>query len=129
MEYRSVINRKYKHQAGHGKKVELNIDEIGRSSRSTLRKLEGVDTTQLPGKLPAVFATLESQLRTLQKRIETLDPLSTSRRQTKETFSIQDLIQQAVDARDAQDERHKVAVTVESAMKRPWRRKDRKSVV
>src|SRR3546814_5906870 len=70
--------RKFIHLAGLGLMVELILHELGRSSSSTLSTLEGVDTTQLPGKLPAVFATLESQLRTLQKRIETLDPLSTS---------------------------------------------------
>lgn len=112
--------RKFVHLAGLGLMVELILHELGRSSSSTLSTLEGVDTAQLPGRLPAVFKTLESQLRTLQKRIETLDPLSTSRRQTKETFSVQDLVQQVVDAREAQAGRHKVRVTIESTTRRPW---------
>ncbi|MEA3050889.1 MAG: hypothetical protein QOG84_2725, partial [Sphingomonadales bacterium] len=113
--------RKFVHLAGLGLMVELILHELGRSSSSTLSTLEGVDKTQLAGKLPAVFQTLESQLRTLQKRIETLDPLSTSRRQTKESFSIEDLVQQVVDARDAQAGRHKVKVTIKSVSKQPWR--------
>lgn len=113
--------RKFVHLAGLGLMVELILHELGRSSSSTLSTLEGVDTSQLPGKFPAVFDTLESQLRTLQKRIETLDPLSTARRQTKETFSIQDLIGEIADARSAQAGRHKVEVTVTSAAKTAWR--------
>lgn len=113
--------RKFVHLAGLGLMVELILHELGRSSSSTLSTLEGVDKSQLAGKLPAVFQTLESQLRTLQKRIETLDPLSTSRRQTKESFNIEDLVQQVVDARDAQAGRHKVKVTIKSSSKQPWR--------
>lgn len=113
--------RKFVHLAGLGLMVELILHELGRSSSSTLSTLEGVDKSQLAGKLPAVFQTLESQLRTLQKRIETLDPLSTSRRQTKESFTVEDLVQQVVDARDAQAKRHKVMVTISSASKQPWR--------
>lgn len=113
--------RKFVHLAGLGLMVELILHELGRSSSSTLSTLEGVDKSQLAGKLPAVFQTLESQLRTLQKRIETLDPLSTSRRQTKESFAVEDLVQQIVDARDAQAKRHKVVVTISSTSKQPWR--------
>ena len=113
--------RKFVHLAGLGLMVELILHELGRSSSSTLSTLEGVDKSQLAGKLPAVFQTLEGQLRTLQKRIETLDPLSTARRQTKESFSVEELVQQIVDARDAQAERHKVRVTIDSTSKQPWR--------
>ena len=113
--------RKFVHLAGLGLMVELILHELGRSSSSTLSTLEGVDTSQLSGKLPAVFQTLEGQLRTLQKRIETLDPLSTSRRQTKESFAVQDLVQQVVDSRDAQVKRHKVRVSIRSTSPQPWR--------
>ena len=113
--------RKFVHLAGLGLMVELILHELGRSSSSTLSTLEGVDKSLLAGKLPAVFQTLESQLRTLQKRIETLDPLSASRRQTKERFSVEGLVQEIVDARDAQAGRHKVLVTINSTSKQPWR--------
>lgn len=113
--------RKFVHLAGLGLMVELILHELGRSSSSTLSTLEGVDTSQLSGKLPAVFQTLESQLKTLQKRIETLDPLSTARRQVKESFAVQDLVQQVVDSRDAQAKRHKVRVSIRSTSSRPWR--------
>ncbi len=113
--------RKFVHLAGLGLMVELILHELGRSSGSTLSTLEGVDKTQLAGKLPAVFQTLESQLRTLQKRIETLDPLSTARRQTKESFTVEGLVQEIVDARDAQAGRHKILITIDSTSKQSWR--------
>jgi signal transduction histidine kinase len=113
--------RKFVHLAGLGLMVELILHELGRSSSSTLSTLEGVDASQLSGKLPAVFQTLESQLRTLQKRIETLDPLSTARRQTKEAFTIQDLVQQIVDSRAGQAERHHVKISIRSESKESWR--------
>lgn len=115
--------RKFVHLAGLGLMVELILHELGRSSGSTLSTLEGIDSSLLPGKLPAVFDTLESQLRTLQKRIETLDPLSTARRQTKENFVVQDLVQQIVDARESQAGRHKVTIKVQSTPAGAWRLK------
>ncbi|MBX3576083.1 MAG: sensor histidine kinase [Rhizobiaceae bacterium] len=111
--------RKFVHLAGLGLMVELILHELGRSSSSTLSTLEAVDVSQLPGKFPAVFNTLESQLRTLQKRIESLDPLSTARRQTKERFTVQDVVDEIVDARAEQSKRHSVTVTVTSS-KGPW---------
>ncbi|MEP2725055.1 sensor histidine kinase [Roseibium sp.] len=113
--------RKFVHLAGLGLMVELILHELGRSSSNTLSTLEGVDRSQLAGKLPSVFETLESQLRTLQKRIDTLDPLSTSRRQTKEPFSIDELVQQVVDARHEQCKRHHVSVSIVSTSKKAWR--------
>lgn len=112
--------RKFVHLAGLGLMVELILHELGRSSSSTLSTLEGVDASQLPGKFPAVFRTLEGQLRTLQKRIESLDPLSTARRQTKESFTVQDLVNEIVDARSAQSKRHNVEVAVTTS-KGSWR--------
>jgi signal transduction histidine kinase len=67
-----------------------------------------------------VFETLGSQLKTLQKRIDTLDPLSTSRRQIKETFSILEVVQQIVDARHAQAKRHNVKLYIDNKLS-SWR--------
>lgn len=112
--------RKFVHLAGLGLMVELILHELGRSSSNTLSTLEGIDPSTLPGRLPAVFSTLEAQLKTLQKRIETLDPLSTARRQVKEFFVVNDLIAEIVDARNSQAERHKVSVKI-IAPKTAWR--------
>lgn len=113
--------RKFVHLAGLGLMVELILHELGRATGNTLGTLESIDPKMLPGRLPAVFETLETQLKTLQKRIETLDPLSTSRRQVKETFTVLDVVQQITDARAAQATRHKVDVLIDGDTRSPWR--------
>jgi signal transduction histidine kinase len=113
--------RKFVHLAGLGLMVELILHELGRATGNTLGTLESIDPKELPGRLPAVFETLETQLKTLQKRIQTLDPLSTARRQVKEPFVVQDVIHQIVEARGAQALRHKVEVRVDEDRDVPWR--------
>jgi signal transduction histidine kinase len=113
--------RKFVHLAGLGLMIELILHELTRVTGNTLGTLEGVDPKVLPGKLPAVFDTLETQLKTLQKRLKTLDPLSTARRQIKEPFDIADVVQEIVDARDAQIKRHKIDVRITADSDKTWR--------
>lgn len=104
--------QKFVHLASIGLMVELILHELGRASANTLGTLESIDLEVLPGQLPSTFKTLEAQLKTLQKRILSLDPLSTARRQVKEKFDIAEIVQQVVDARTAQAERHGVVVRI-----------------
>ncbi|HET7436886.1 MAG TPA: sensor histidine kinase [Thermoanaerobaculia bacterium] len=113
--------RKFVHLAGLGLMVELILHELGRATTNTLGTLESVDAYALPGRLPAVFDTLATQLKTLQKRIQTLDPLSTARRQVKETFAVRDVVEQIVDARATQAARHRVDVRIDADSDKPWR--------
>jgi signal transduction histidine kinase len=106
--------RKFVHLAGLGLMIELILHELTRVAGNTLGTIEAVDPKLLPGKLPAVFDTLESQLKTLQKRLHTLDPLSTARRQVKEHFDVGELVQEIVDARSDQITRHHVDVRINS---------------
>ena len=113
--------RKFVHLAGLGLMVELILHELARATGNTLGTLEGIDPSELQGRLPAVFANLESQLKTLQKRIQTLDPLSTARRQVKERFSVREVVEQVVEAREAEAQRHDIAVRVEQDGEKDWR--------
>jgi len=112
--------RKFVHLAGLGLMVELILHELGRATGNTLGTLDSIDPATLPGRLPSVFETLGSQLKTLQKRIDTLDPLSTSRRQIKETFLTFEVVQQIVDARHAQAKRHNVKLYIDN-ISSSWR--------
>lgn len=120
---------KFVQLASLGLMVELILHELGRASGNTLGTLAGINMKSLPGKLPAIFETLETQLKTLQKRIETLDPLSTARRQIKETFDLFDVIQQVVDARAAQAKRHRVNVHIVTHFDGGWRIKAVKGMI
>lgn len=103
---------KFVYLAGVGLMVEFILHELGRATAHTLDTLRSIEKENaagtLPATVPASFATLSEQLRTIVKRVETLDPLSTSRRQQREDFDLFHLVRQVVDSRSAQAVRHKI---------------------
>ena len=56
---------------------------------------------------------LEAQLKTLQKRLRILDPLTTAGRQVKEGFDVVEVVQSVVRGHEAQFHRHSVRVVVQ----------------
>lgn len=112
--------KKFVQLAGLGLMVELILHELGRTTGNTLGTLDSIDPKNLPSNLSPAFSTLETQLKTLQKRIETLDPLSASRRQVKESFTVLDLIEEIVGARSAQAARHGVDIQIEAEGDKQW---------
>lgn len=106
---------KFTYLAGIGLMVEFILHELGRATAHTLDTLKSLEAGAANGNLqallPSTFRTLDDQLTTIVKRVETLDPLSTSRRQRKEDFNVIDVLQQIVDGRQDQARRHKVDIT------------------
>lgn len=103
---------KFVHLAGIGLMVEFILHEIGRSSQRALDAIGDIDENLLGRTDIAALETLQNQLATLSKRVDTLDPLSTSRRQTKSTFDIMEVINQIVDGRRQQFSRHGIEVNL-----------------
>ncbi|WHQ72903.1 sensor histidine kinase [Methylorubrum extorquens] len=103
---------KFVHLAGIGLMVEFILHEIGRATTRALSVMEDIDVGRLDRSGSASMRTLQDQLKTLGKRVETLDPLSTSRRQTREQFDLAELIRQIVDGRSQQTARHRIEVTL-----------------
>ncbi len=101
---------KFVHLAGIGLMIEFILHEIGRTATRALSALGEIDTTDLTSSDTAALATLSDQLITLQKRVQTLDPVSTSRRQTKSTFDVREVVDQVIDGRHQQLVRHGVDV-------------------
>lgn len=103
---------KFTYLAGIGLMVEFILHELGRATSHTLETLKSLEAGAASGNaqalLPATFRTLDDQLTTIVKRVETLDPLSTSRRQRKEDFNVVDVLRQIVDGRQDQARRHRV---------------------
>jgi len=102
------------HLAGIGAMVEFVAHELNRATERALetlssRHLKGLSTTQRP-----LVDTLRSQLKTLQKRLRILDPLSAPGRQVKESFNLIDWVKEIVEAHDAQFERHGIRFIIES---------------
>jgi signal transduction histidine kinase len=98
------------HLAGVGLLVEVLAHELNRATAHALNTLNDIRRQDAPDYPVRVFSTLEAQLRSLQKRLRTLDPLSTRGRQVKETFDLVAWIQGALVAHQAQFHRHDIHV-------------------
>ena len=96
------------HLAGVGLMVEILAHELNRATTYTLNTLTDAQRVPVSAEIANVFSTLEAQLRSLQKRLRTLDPLSTRGRQVKESFDLVAWVQDTLDAHRAQFERHVV---------------------
>lgn len=99
--------------AGLGLMVEIVAHELNRATRHTLKTLADTDRLVLDENIESVFDTLETQLKTLQKRLRILDPMSTSGRQVKEKFDLISLIKEILLSHEAQFIRHNIKYSLE----------------
>ena len=100
------------HLAGLGLMVEMLAHELNRSTAhalGTLANAKPASSTATRGALE----TLEFQLHTLQKRLRTLDPATTSGRQRKQDFDLVALIRQIVEGHQAEFDRHGIGHMIE----------------
>ena len=100
------------HLAGIGLMVEIVAHELNRATQYTLSLLADSDFKNTPREIQTTMATLQSQLKTIQKRLRVLDPLSTSGRQVKETFDAVSWIREILAGHDAQFGRHQITLNV-----------------
>lgn len=98
--------------AGVGLMVEVVAHELARSSENALKSLERLQGAQVPEGVRGHLNTLRAEMKSLNKRIRVLDPLSVSGRQRREVFSLDDLIKETIEAHQAQFERHKIEPVV-----------------
>ena len=99
------------HLAGVGLMVEILAHELNRATTYTLNTLSDAQREPVPAQIATVLSTLEAQLRSLQKRLRTLDPLTTRGRQVKESFDLIAWVQDTLDAHRAQFTRHAIRLT------------------
>ena len=115
---------KFVYLAGIGLMVELILHELGRATAHTLETLKSIGNQEigesLPTALPEAFVTLSDQLTSIVKRVNSLDPLSTSRRQRKEDFDVFAIVRQILNARTAQAKRHEVRFEGNFEEQQPW---------
>jgi signal transduction histidine kinase len=101
------------HLAGLGLMVEMLAHELNRSTQFALGALSDArDGPALPARTQAPLATLELQLKTLSKRLRTLDPATTSGRQRKETFDLIALIHEICAGHEGEFKRHGITCVV-----------------
>jgi len=98
--------------AGIGLMLEVVAHELARSTEYTLRMLDDSLPAQLPADIAPVFRTLRDEMKTMNKRLRVLDPLSVSGRQRKETFGLAALIREIFEGHAAQFRRHHIKTEV-----------------
>ena len=96
------------HLAGIGLMVEIIAHELSRATAHTLASIAEFRDQNLDPKILSLLQTLESQLRTIQKRLRLLDVASTATRQIKESFDLIDWVREIISSHELQFERHRV---------------------
>lgn len=99
--------------AGLGLMVEIVAHELNRATRHTIKTLADTEDLNFDKDVENLFDTLESQLKTLQKRLRILDPMSTAGRQVKEQFDLVAWIEEILSSHEAQFLRHNIKYSVE----------------
>lgn len=94
--------------AGVGLMVEVVAHELARATENALRALDGLRGKDVPDRLRAQFATLQAEMKSVNKRVRVLDPMSVSGRQRTEIFSLDELVRDALEAHEAQFARHRI---------------------
>ena len=95
--------------AGLGLMVEIVAHELNRATRYALQALAAPRSSRADqSDSMDQFQVLEAQLKTLQKRLRILDPLSTSGRQVKERFDLVQWIDEILQSHEAQFGRHSI---------------------
>jgi signal transduction histidine kinase len=101
--------------AGVGLMLEMIAHELARSTETALGLLTDANEEELPEDVAALFGTLRDEMKTMNRRLRVLDPLSVSGRQRKESFDLVQLVGEIFTAHKAQFERHHVTPSVKVA--------------
>jgi len=99
--------------AGLGLMMEIVAHELNRATSNTLTTLAEAKGGRRRLSVEELIPPLEAQLKTLQKRLRILDPLTTTGRQVKESFDVVEIVQVVVKGHEAQLQRHAVRAVVE----------------
>lgn len=104
------------HLAALGLAVEKLAHELNRTTRHALESLQGIDQGR---DSDALREAAEIQLKSLQKRLQNLDPQLGPKRNRKEDFDLRDCLRLAVDAYAGAAQRHNVNITLDFNPNRP----------
>lgn len=97
------------HLAGTGLMVEMLAHELNRATTNALVSLSDAGRKDLPPAMTSLVSTLQSELKTLQRRLKILDPLSTAGRHRKESFDLPEWLHEVLEAHSLQFKRHGIA--------------------
>ena len=98
--------------AGVGLMLEIVAHELARSTEATLGLLGEADPSELPAEVASLFDTLRDEMKSMNRRLRVLDPLSVSGRQRKETFDFVSLVREVLAGHASQFRRHQVEAEI-----------------
>lgn len=103
--------------AGVGLMVEVIAHELTRATELTQVTLKTIGKKSIDGETAAAFKVLAQQIKVIQKRLHTLEPLSISARQRRSNVNVCDVLTYVLDAHAAQFDRHNIAHAIVSKSK------------
>ncbi|UKV13305.1 ATP-binding protein [Thalassospiraceae bacterium SW-3-3] len=92
--------------AGIGLLVEIVAHELARTSEHALERIRELQSTAKSDEVVTGLDGLAASMKSIHKRLRILDPLSVSGRQASETFSLTQLICEALEDHESQFLRH-----------------------
>jgi signal transduction histidine kinase len=98
------------HLASIGLMIEVLTHELYRATANGLKTIGQARGTRDAATLSTSLRVLEAQLRTLQKRLQVLDPLSTNARQNKEEFDVVEWVTDIVNGFAARNQDSRISV-------------------
>lgn len=105
-------NRQMVHMAGVGLLVEVVAHELARSTENALTALEALRGQNVPEQIQGLVESLRSEMKSVNKRVRVLDPLSVSGRQRKEIFDLRSLVVDILSGHEVQFNRHSISIDV-----------------
>lgn len=96
--------------AGIGLMIEVVAHELTRSIEHTEKTLRNVDRKKVDRETSAAFRALEQQIKSIQKRLLILEPLTVTARQRRVHRNVAEIVTYVIDAHAAQFERHGIKV-------------------
>jgi hypothetical protein len=98
----------YLHLASVGLMLEFVVHEMTRTARTTLDNVTSIRKTSDSPAIESLF----HQLKSLEKRLRILDPVSTPGRQVKSEVKVRQVIENLLESHANQFKRHKISVEV-----------------
>lgn len=105
-------SRQMVEMAGVGLMVEVVAHELARASENALAAMELLRGKALPPEISAQMNTLQAEMKSISKRVRILDPLSVSGRQRRESFDLNALVKDILEAHSSQFERQRITLEV-----------------
>lgn len=104
--------------AGIGLMIEVIAHELTRATEATQKTLKTIAPKRVDSETASAFRVLASQIKVIQKRLQTLEPLSITARQRRSMMNVSKIVSYILDAHREQFIRHNVVGELSKASDR-----------